>query len=287
MSAAEKPMLSLDDAVRLMREDPAYADVVRDAYLGRDVEQSYRQFAASAEFDEVRSLLGDAISGAVVVDVGAGTGIASRAFLDAGARHVYALEPDPSEEVGQGAIRRLTGTLDVEIVSSYAERIPLASGSVDIVYARQVLHHTRDLDAAVAECARVLRSGGYFIACREHVVADDAELAEFLSRHPVHQLAGGENAYTLDAYTTAIRRAGLDPVHTLAPWDSVINAFPAVRSRQELDELPQRILSDRFGALGGVAARIPFVANRLWTRLRRSSPGQMYTFVTRKPSSLG
>lgn len=287
MSAAEKPMLSIDEAVRLMRERPEYADVVRDAYLGRDVEHSYRRFVSSAEFHEVRSRLGYAIPGAIVVDLGAGTGIASRAFLDAGARHVYALEPDPSEEVGQGAIRRLAGSLNVDIVSSYAERIPLASGSVDIVYARQVLHHTRNLDAAVAECARVLRPGGYFIACREHVVADDAELAAFLALHPVHQLAGGENAYTLEQYTMAIHRAGLTMLHALAPWESVINAFPMVRSTKELAELPRRYLSARFGPLGRVAARIPFVANRFWTRIRRSSPGQMYSFVARKTSPAG
>ncbi len=280
--ADERNRLTVDEAVRLMRERPEYAETVRDAYLGSDVEDSYRRFASSGEFEELRSLLADAIRGALVVDLGAGTGIASRAFLDAGARHVYALEPDPSHEVGQGAIRRLASALQLDVVSSYAEHLPLASGSVDIVYARQVLHHTRDLDAAVAECARVLRPGGYFVACREHVVADEAELAEFLARHPMHQLAGGEHAYTLEQYTTAIQRAGLRTLHALAPWDSVINAFPTARSAQELRDLPRRYLTERFGPLGGWAARIPFVANRFWARIRRASPGQMYSFVTRK-----
>ena len=283
MSAGDKPMLSIDEAVRFMRQRPEFAAVVRDAYLGRDVEQSYRRFLASAEFHEVRSLIGPAMGGALVVDVGAGTGIASRAFLASGARHVFALEPDPSDEVGQGAIRRLGCALSIDIVSAYAEQIPIASGAVDVVYARQVLHHTRNLEAAVAECARLLRPGGYFLACREHVVASGEELADFLSHHPVHQLAGGENAYTLEESTTAIRRAGLEALRSLAPWDSVINAYPMVRSTQELDELPQRYLFDRFGALGGAAARIPLVRKSFWTRLRRSSPGQMYSFVARKP----
>jgi SAM-dependent methyltransferase len=283
MSAGDQPMLSIDEAIRFMRERPEYADVVRDAYLGRDVEQSYHRFLESAEFDEVRALIGPAIVDALVVDVGAGTGIASRAFLTSGARRVYALEPDPSDEVGQGAIRRLGSALSVDIVSAYAEHIPIASGAVDIVYARQVLHHTRDLDAAVAECARVLRSGGYFVACREHVVADGEELAAFLSQHPVHRLAGGENAYRLEEYTTALRRAGLEVLQALAPWESVINAYPMVRSTQELDELPRRYLSDRFGALGGAAARISLVRRGFLARLRRSSPGQMYSFVARKP----
>jgi len=275
-------MLTLDEAVRHMRSRPEYHDVVRDAYLGPDVDDSYRRFVASAEWDEVKRQLGESIRGAVVVDLGAGTGIASRAFAEAGAHQVYALEPDPSDEVGYRVIRRLTSGLPVAIVSSYGERIPFADGSVDLVYARQVLHHTRDLDAAVAECARVLRPGGHFVACREHVVRNDDELQAFLAAHPVHQLAGGENAYTLAAYEGALRRAGLASLKTLAPWDSVINAFPAVRSRRELEELPKRRLGDRFGPLGALAARLPFVSDIMWARIRRPSPGQLYSFFARK-----
>jgi SAM-dependent methyltransferase len=275
-------MLTLDEAVRHLRARPEYHDLVRDAYLGPDVADSYRRFVASAEWDEVRSQLGDAIRDAVVVDLGAGTGLASRAFVEAGARQVYALEPDPSNEVGYCVIRRLTSGMPVAIVSSYGERIPLADGSVDIVYARQVLHHTRDLAAAAAECARVLRPGGHFIACREHVVRDDVELRAFLAAHPMHQLAGGENAYTLVEYESALRRAGLTIVKTLAPWDSVINAFPAVRSRRELEELPRRRLRDRFGLLGSLVGRLPFVSRIMWARIRRPSPGQLYSFVGQK-----
>jgi SAM-dependent methyltransferase len=275
-------MLTLDQAVRHMRSRPQYRDVVRDAYLGSNVEDSYLRFVTSAEWSEVKTQLGDAIRNSVVVDLGAGTGLASRAFIDAGAQRVYALEPDPSEEVGYGVIRRLTTGLPVAIVSSYGEHLPFADGSVDLVYARQVLHHTRDLDAAVAECARVLRSGGSFIACREHVVRDATELRAFLAAHPVHQLAGGENAYTLEAYESALRAAGLTILKTLAPWDSVINAYPVVRSRQELEELPKRRLADRFGRLGALAARLPFVSHIMWSRIRRPAPGQMYSFFARK-----
>jgi len=275
-------MLTIDEAVRHMRSRPEYEDVVRDSYLGSDVDDSYRRFVGSAEWDEVKQLLGDAIRDAVVVDLGAGTGIASRAFVETGARQVFALEPDPSDEVGYRVIRRLTAGMPVEIVSSYGERIPIADASADIVYARQVLHHTRDLDAAAAECSRVLRPGGYFIACREHVVRNEAELQVFLAAHPVHQLAGGENAYTLTAYEGALRRGGLTVLETLAPWDSVINAFPAVRSRRELEDLPRRLLRDRFGPLGALAARLPFVSSIVWARIRRPSPGQMYSFLARK-----
>ena len=274
--------MRLDDAVRRLRGEPAFADLVRDAYLGRDVADSARRFAASGEFAEVRALLGAALRGAVVADLGAGTGIASHAFLAHGAARAVALEPDPSDEVGQGAIRRLPRGEAIEIVAAYAERLPLADASMDVVYARQVLHHTRDLGAALRECARILRPGGILLACREHVVHDDAELGRFLADHPVHRLAGGENAYSLGQYEGAIAGAGLLLERTFRTWESVINAFPVVRSGTELRELPRTRLRARLGPLGAAAARVPAVDSLVRRRLERASPGRMYSFLARK-----
>ena len=276
--------MSLDDAVRYMRSRQKYRGLVDNAYLGRDVAESARRFAASGEFAEVRRLLGGVLPGATVVDVGAGTAIAAHAFLGAGARRVLAIEPDPSDEVGQGAIRRLPGGHAVEIVSAYAERLPLADASADVVYARQVLHHTRDLPAALRECARLLRPGGVFVACREHVVDNEAQLATFLSRHAVHQLAGGEHAYSLDAYVSAITGAGLALEHVFARWDSVINAYPLVRTQQELPDFPRAALRNRLGRVGVALGRVPGVAGVVRRVLSRPSPGRMYSFVARKPA---
>jgi SAM-dependent methyltransferase len=281
MTTRTSPM-SLDDAVRHLRDDPGCADLVRDAYLGPDVEDSARRFAASAEFVEVSRLLGSGVRGGTVVDLGAGTGIASLAFARAGAARVVAVEPDPSAEVGQGAVRRLRGDAPIEIVAAYAERLPLADASCDIVYARQVLHHTRDLGAALAECARVLRPGGRFLSCRDHVVDDEVQLRQFLAQHPVHQLAGGENAYSLPAYLGAIRGAGLELEATLAPWDSVINAFPLARDAAGLREYPRAELRARLGPLGAVVTRLPGAVALYRRRLNRRPPGRMYSFLARK-----
>src|SRR5512133_591387 len=101
-------LLTPDQAVLRLRSDPAYSALVRDAYLGEDVVESARRFLTSAEFGEVRKLLGTRIQGSVILDVGAGNGIASYSFAACGARSVYALEPDSSNEIGRGAILRLT-----------------------------------------------------------------------------------------------------------------------------------------------------------------------------------
>jgi len=173
--------------------------------------------------------------------------------------------------------------LAAEILDAYGESLPLASGSVDIAYSRQVLHHARDLDALVAEVARVVRSGGRFLACREHVVSDDRELADFRAAHPVHRLAGGENAFRLERYRAAIEGSGLRLDAIVGPWDSVVNAFPSVRSTADLQALPVDRLVQRFGMAGAAAARIPGVQALVRRRITRPTPGRLYSFVATKP----
>jgi SAM-dependent methyltransferase len=275
-------LLSLDAAILRLRSDTAQADLVRDSYLDRDVRSSAERFAASAEWQQVKRLLDGRVDGATVVDLGAGTGIASAAFAVAGARRVIAVEPDPSDEVGRGAMSRLGLGPEVEVIGGVGEQLPLKDGVADVVYCRQVLHHASDLESMVAEMARVLKDGGVLLACREHVVDDDRQLQEFLGSHPVHRLAGGENAFSLDRYQAAISASGLTLTETFGPWESVINAFPLARTREDLDVLPSLAMRKRFGTLGAAVAWVPAVSWLVWRRLRQPLPGRMYTFVATK-----
>lgn len=275
------PVCSVDDAIHLLRADPASSDLVRDAYLGRDVRESAARFLASAEFAAVGALLGDRLHGAELLDVGAGTGIASAAFLASGARRAVALEPDPSDEVGRGAIRRLDPPPGLEILDGWGEQIELADESVDIVYCRQALHHARDLPLMIRECARVLRTGGVLLACREHVVDNAHQLEQFLAGHPIHRLAGGEHAFALGEYLGAIEAAGLTLERQVGPWDSMINAYPLARTDEELALLPRKLFSERLGRLGPFASTRPgaWLARR-W--LDRPRAGRLFTFLAVK-----
>jgi SAM-dependent methyltransferase len=275
-------LISTDDAVRRLRADPAFEGLVRDAYLGRDVDDSYERFVVSSEFAEVKRILGSRVGGASVLDLGSGTGIASAAFCAVGAARVVAVEPDPSVEVGRGAMARLRERR-FEVIDGVGESLPLPDGSMDIVYCRQVLHHARDLDQVLRECARVLKPGGIFFACREHVVDDDRQLAEFLATHPVNQLAGGENAFPLPRYLRAISGAGLVIDRVLKPMDSVINYFPILRTQEELDRLPADKLARKFGPLGRAAGHVPGVTGLIRARLDKPVPGRMYSFLAHRP----
>lgn len=277
-------MTTVAEALRYMRNNPKYAELIHDTYLGEDIFESAERFRRSAEFLEAQKLIGDRVRGGKVLDLGAGVGIASRAFAECGARIVYALEPDPSDEIGRGAIRRLATAASITIVDAYGEKIPLPDEEVDVVYARQVLHHAQNLRQILLECARVLKPGGVFFACREHVVDNDRQLQIFLDNHPVHQLVGGENAFRLDEYIDAIRSAGLELQKVFGPWDTMINAFPAVKTTEELKRYPRTVLKRRLGRFGVLLSNVPGVNSLVWRWLKRSVPGRPYAFLATKRS---
>jgi len=268
-------------AVSCLRSDSRYADLIRDSYLDRDVLAAAQRFYESAEFREVCQLLGGQIHGARILDLGAGTGIASYAFARAGA-HVYALEPDDSD-IGRGAISQIVNGMPVELLDAFGEAIPLPDQSLDIIYGRQVLHHTRDLHRVMQQCERVLKPGGMVLICREHVVDDEQQLNQFLHEHPVHKLAGGEHAYSLDTYQQAISGAGLRLTKVLGPWDSIINAFPKARNNEELSRLPEQLLAERFSHLATLIRFIPGIHSLTWRRIRANrEPGRLYSFLAIK-----
>ena len=282
-SLPEKTLIGYGEAMDRSPSRSKNAQLVRDIYLGPDPVEEARRFERSAEWQEVRRLLGGRIKGARVIDLGAGPGISSYAFVLAGAREVLAVEPWTGSAAGRDAIERL-GLDAIVTVDARGEDMPFETGSVDIVYARQTLHHADDLTRMLADCARVLRPGGVLITCRDHVVDDDAQLALFLAGHPVHQLAGGEQAFRLDEYTTAIRSAGLHIRKVYGPWDSIINAFPHVRSEAERQAVLRRRYVRRWGTVGRVVSRIPGATLLTQRRIaRRRDPGRPYSFLAVKP----
>ncbi len=92
----------------------------------------------------------------VVVDVGAGTGISSRLFLDAG-NAVIAVEPNAAMRAA--AVEALGADPRFRAVDTPAEATGLPAGSADLVVAAQAFHWF-DPAAVRREWARLLRPGG-------------------------------------------------------------------------------------------------------------------------------
>ncbi|WP_338699020.1 class I SAM-dependent methyltransferase [Streptomyces sp. Q6] len=106
--------------------------------------------------DTVEQLAGldpGGLRGATALDVGAGTGIATRLLRERGARAI-AVEPGP----GMGAELRRT-LPDVPLVRALGDALPFADASVDLVTYAQSWHWT-DPARSVPEALRVLRPGG-------------------------------------------------------------------------------------------------------------------------------
>jgi SAM-dependent methyltransferase len=108
-------------------------------------------------FDALESVMGQPLLRADVVDVGAGTGISSRALAGRGA-HVVAVEP--SEGMLE-VLRRRTSA--IHAVRGRAEALPLRDSCADLVAYAQSFHWTQPA-RAVPEAARVLRPGGVLAA---------------------------------------------------------------------------------------------------------------------------
>jgi ubiquinone/menaquinone biosynthesis C-methylase UbiE len=95
-----------------------------------------------------------------ILEVGAAAGGNLVAFTELGCSCVGI---DPWDEARANAIRLSHHLgIPINIVAGTAESIPYSSNSFDIVCAFAVMEHVQDLDEAVREIYRVLKSGGVF-----------------------------------------------------------------------------------------------------------------------------
>lgn len=127
---------------------------------------------------EHRKEMLDGLSGRVV-EVGAGTG-ANFAHYPAEVTEVVAVEPEPYMQ--QLAVQA-SGEVDleIEVVDSIAEHLPVEDASVDAAVASLVLCSIEDPAASLAEMARVVRPGGE-LRFYEHVRSVNERSARWQQR---------------------------------------------------------------------------------------------------------
>ena len=266
--------MTWEEAVQWLKSQPDMQDLVKYCYYDDPLIESAERYYSLTEWKAIQEILSAYTVGSAL-DIGAGRGISSYALAKDGWK-VTALEPDKSNLVGAGAIRKLANDagLDIKIVESFGEKLPFIDNSFDLILARQVLHHSRNLDEFCREVYRVLKPKGILLALREHVISKKSDLKLFLASHPLHQFYGGENAFILKEYKKAILKSGMKINKTFAPYESDINLFPLTLEKLKQD-LAQKL---KFKITNWEFRVLIFLLN-----LRNRQPGRLYSFMGYKP----
>lgn len=134
----------------------------RSGYLNQgfaDVYDSYRP-SPPREVLDVLAVVAGAERPSLVVDLGCGTGLATRAWAER-AEEVVGVEPNP--RMIERA-RTATEQPNVRYVEAYAADTELQAGQADLVTCWQSFHWMEP-QPVLAEAARLLRDGGAFAAC--------------------------------------------------------------------------------------------------------------------------
>ena len=165
-------------------------------------------------YSHLERLAGRRLEGAVVADVGAGTGISARQMRDRGA-HVVAVEPS------EGMLAELAAASPgVRVVRGDGNALPLRDRCADFVTYAQAWHWM-DTGRAVPEFLRVLRPGGAFAAWWNLTVRSEPwakEREQRLIAACPHYREGRERYPKLSRHDAALVPAGRPVRSAEVPW---------------------------------------------------------------------
>ncbi len=287
--------MNWEQTIKFIRTKPEFKELVDKAYFEEELPLNVERFRQSEEFLETKKLLKQTAPGAKrILDIGSGNGISCVSFALEG-YEVVTVEPDSSDTIGAGAIRILKSHYKLNnllVFESFAEDLNFPKESFDIVYSRQCMHHANNLKKFVSEACRVLKNGGLFFTVRDHVIYNSEDKAWFLQTHPLHHFYGGENAFTLNEYKSAIESSGLKLIKVLKHFDSVINYFPITESDiKKQKKLYKKQLKETVKKYYGFFSILNFISNRLINKIKHivedpidesKIPGRMYSFISIK-----
>ncbi|HEY4850036.1 MAG TPA: class I SAM-dependent methyltransferase [Streptosporangiaceae bacterium] len=215
------------------------------------------------------------LAGALVLDAGAGTGIATRQLAARGAR---AIALDLGEMMLRRALARSPG---MSCLLADGNALPIRSGCIDLACFAQSWHWF-DPDRASWEVARVLRPGGHWTAWWSHAWADGEPWFDTYQRLMEAACPGYRRHHrNTDWSEEGIAQTGLfeDGTAVMVRWTRVLDIaqwMTEERSKSYIAQLPppardrllrgiDEVLSAHFP---GRAMTVPY-RTRLWLARRR------------------
>jgi arsenite methyltransferase len=228
--------------------------------------------------------------GITALDIGFGTGfpLTELAMRLGASSVVYGIDPwkEASERARQKI--RLYGIQNARIIEGVAESVPLPDDSLDLIVSNNGLNNVGNLDKALSECSRVLKSGGQFVqtmnldgsmiefyseletvllelklaaeikAMKQHIYCKRrplAEISELMQKHGflLNEVQQDQFDYRFSDATAMfnhyfIRLAFLDSWVKLLPVDRVEEIFGIIEER----------MNDKALLDGGMKLSIPF-----------------------------
>ncbi|SDH36356.1 glycosyltransferase [Pseudomonas abietaniphila] len=223
------------EIIHALQGDPESQQMLKDAYLHKDLYASLLRYQSSAEFSYTLAELRKHAPGAKkILDVGGGGGVMSVALALEG-YEVTLSEPCGDDIVGAKAARVLTEHVQKHVDPTINSRMRVSHtmledfephGLYDVVFCRQVVHHFSDPVTALRTIHGLLSVDGVSMLVREHVIYDTDDKENFLQGHPFQKYSGGENAYRADEYVSFLELAGFRLLQQYRFAESPINYFP-------------------------------------------------------------
>ncbi len=225
------------------------------------------------------------------LDVGFGTGfpLTELAMRLGNSSVVYGI--DPWKQAIARAKKKIAyyGITNVKIIEGVAESIPLDAGSVDLITSNNGINNVADIDKAISECSRVIKSGGQFIQTmnldlsmfefytqlervlselrmekeialmRQHIAQKRPSIESMVALMTKHGFVINELKHDQFNYRFADGTAMLNHYFIrLAFMDSWVKLLPSDKAEQIFDTIETR-LNDHSRMLGGTMLSIPFV----------------------------
>lgn len=198
--------------------------------------ENWRSFAGLIDDDRIlgsdiginRLFPGDTLEGRTILDIGCGSGLPALSLLRKGAAHVTCIDID--ENSVAAARQTLSAHAPAENWSAEVRSVFEMTGQFDVVYSWGVLHHTGDMQRAVACAGSLVKPGGTLaiaLYARTPLCAFWKIEKRIYSRLPSGLQSIARNAFGIfqtslrSAFgrnTGADRQRGMDDDHDIHDW---------------------------------------------------------------------